>query len=471
MARSTRPGTTVVVLLGLLAGYLTFDAFDVVPGMLTTSEPWPQAAPFPAAPGAVEVPAPGTAFAVLPQSAPKPGGDDIDALVEGLAGDDRLGSRVGVMVVDAITGETLGAAGQDVLMTPASTQKLLTGVAALSSPLADRTLPTTVLHQDGTITLVGGGDMMLAAGKGDPDEVLGRAGLADLADQVAPALKAAGTTKVRLELDDTLFTGPGVSPSVEKANREYVGDATPIAVNIGVTGEHYTSQGPWADDPARRAAETFAKRLKERGITVGKIARGTASDGAEKVGEVRSASVPEITEYFLHTSNNTITEVMCRLVAVESGAKGSIEDGTQAVVDAVESLGVDLDGAKLEDCSGLGKGSRLSVEQLAAVVQLTIDPAHSVLREVAVGMPIGGLDGTLQSRFTGTAPARGLVRAKTGSLVKTRALAGTVVTADQRQLVFVVVADSIPPGGTIGAQWIFDDFVDDLADFSAEQPS
>ncbi|MBO0611000.1 D-alanyl-D-alanine carboxypeptidase/D-alanyl-D-alanine endopeptidase [Myceligenerans salitolerans] len=465
MTRSARPGTAVVVLLGLLGGYLAFDALDVVPGMLTTAEPWPEAAPFPTAPGAVEAPPPETVFPVLPQSAPVPDADDIQSEVADLVGDDRLGSRVGVVVADAITGETLGASDEDQLMTPASAQKILTGVAALSSPLADRTLATTVVRSEDTLTLVGGGDMMLAAGKGKPEQVNGHAGLADLADQVAATLRADGTSQVRLTIDDTLFSGPAIAPAVPSANMAYIGEAAPLGVNIGLAGDSYSPSGPWAPDPARRAGEIFAGHLRDRGVEVRTVTRGTAPESAEKIGEVRSAPVAEITEFFLHTSNNTMTEVICRLVAVEAGAPGSNEAGTEAVTAAVEELGVDLDGADLKDCSGLGDGSRLSARQLADVVRLTIDPAHPELRDVAVGMPVGGLNGTLYDRFRGDNPARGLVRAKTGSLSKTRALAGTVVTADQRQLVFVVLADSIPDYAE-GAVPVYDAFVGSLAAYS-----
>ncbi|GAA1859452.1 D-alanyl-D-alanine carboxypeptidase/D-alanyl-D-alanine-endopeptidase [Myceligenerans crystallogenes] len=467
MTRSARPGTTVVVLLGLLGGYLAFDAYDVVPGMLTTTAPWPEVAPFPEAPGAVEPPAPETVYAVPAQSAPVPDAAVMQQQVDALTGDKRLGSRVSAVVVDAITGDTLAAADESELMTPASAQKILTGVAALSSPLADRTLATTVVRDEDTVTLVGGGDIMLAPGQGDPAAINGRAGMADLADQVAADLRAAGKKKVRLAVDDTLFTGPRIAPAVSGGNRLYVGAASPIGVNVGLVSNTAYSIGPYVDDAARQAGDLLATRLEERGIKVTALGRGTAPEGAAKIAEVRSATVAEITEYFLHSSDNTLTEVVGRLVAIEAGAPGSVDGATQAVVSAVEAQGVDLTGAKLKDCSGLGDGSRLSARQLTSIVQLMLDPAHSELRVLAVDMPIGGLNGTLYARFRDESPARGVVRAKTGSLPRTRALAGTVMTTDQRQLVFVLLADAIPPNNAVGATWIFDDFVDELAAYSA----
>ena len=61
-------------------------------------------------------------------------------------------------------------------------------------------------------------------------------------------------------------------------------------------------------------------------------------------------------------------------------------------------------------------------------------------------LPISGVSGTLQNRFTTTAPAAvGLVRAKTGTLNGTATLAGYVESTD-REYIFVALADDIALG-------------------------
>ena len=63
-------------------------------------------------------------------------------------------------------------------------------------------------------------------------------------------------------------------------------------------------------------------------------------------------------------------------------------------------------------------------------------------------LPVGGVSGTLRSRFLTTAPnAIGLVRAKTGTLNGTVTLAGYVESTD-REYVFVTLADEIPRGAS-----------------------
>ncbi|MFD6141385.1 D-alanyl-D-alanine carboxypeptidase/D-alanyl-D-alanine-endopeptidase [Promicromonospora sp. NPDC060271] len=469
-----RSGAAVAAVVALFGGYLVADAYDVVPGMLTMAEPWPQPNPFPSAPGAVEGPAPAALLEDLPADAPVPDSVEMQRLVTGLAKDKRLGSRVGVVVADGLTGDVLGSSSPDKLMTPASTQKLFTGVAALSSGIASSTLDTkAVLVDDNTVVLVGAGDMMLSAGKGDPDVVNGRAGLADLAQQVAAKVKVDGTTEVRVALDDTLFTGDDIAPTVASPDiaAGYVAPVSSLGINVGLLSDGYGDNGPRASDPGKYAAEAFSAALEKEGLkTAGAVIDASAPDDARVLGQVSSAPLAEVVGFAMQYSDNTITEVLGRLVAVDAGLPGSNDGATQAVIARAKELGVDMTGARLRDCSGLADGSYLSPQQLVDLLGVMVDPAHPTLRSEAVGMPIAGLTGTLDSshgRFTGTNSARGVARAKTGSLPKVRALSGTVVTADDRLLVFTVLADSIPANKAVGATWIYDSFVGDLAAYSA----
>jgi D-alanyl-D-alanine carboxypeptidase/D-alanyl-D-alanine-endopeptidase (penicillin-binding protein 4) len=459
--RASAATLTVVALVG---GYLVLDAHDIVPGILTLAPAPPDPAPFPVAPGATSGPEPAPVLQPLSADAPVPSSDDVGALVAELAADTRLGPRFGGIVVDAVTGKTLGSSQAATAFTPASTQKLLTAVAALTELDPDATLDTTVYLDDNRLVLVGGGDMLLAAGSGDPAAVDGRAGLADLAGQVAAALRATGHETVTLAYDDSLFTGPAIAPAVppEEAEMGFVAPVASMAVNQAMLGEG--SWGPRAPDPARATAEAFAKALADQGVAVGgEITKASHSSGARVVGTVHSAPIREISGWAMARTDNTITEVLGRLVAIETGRPGSVEGATQAVLATVGSLGVDLDGAALVDCSGLGRGSHLTPRQLADVLLLTTDPAHPHLRDVMVDLPVGALSGTLASRFGGENAARGFVRAKTGSLPGIVGLAGSVVTADDRLLVFALTVDEVESGGTVGARMIFDQFVGRLA--------
>lgn len=456
-------GTAVLVVVLAGAAYGTADAYDVAPGLVTLEPSPAPAAPFPTAPGAADPGDPAAVLGPLDDQAPLPGAVTVQGLVDGLVADARLGPSVGVVVADQLTGEVLASHVSDQGRTPASTAKLVTAVAALDALGPDVTVPTTVVQSGEQLVLVGGGDMMLAAGAGDPAATVGHAGLADLAAQVARELTLQGRTTVRLAFDDSLFSGPTLSPTWNPADvaAGFVAPVTALGVDIAKMREgEYPPRYP---DPSLHAARTFAQRLADAGITVsGTPARTDAPEGAPVVGEVRSAPLGDVVHYFLDTSDNTITEVVSRLVAIDAGLPASFEGGAQAVLHAVAAGGVDTSGAHLSDASGLGSGSVLSPDLLLALLRRSTDPAHPGLREVATGMPIAGLTGTLSDRYT-TSTARGLARAKTGSLPGVTALAGTVLDADRRQLVFVVLADQTPAGGQWAPRATIDAFVTNLS--------
>jgi D-alanyl-D-alanine carboxypeptidase/D-alanyl-D-alanine-endopeptidase (penicillin-binding protein 4) len=373
--------------------------------------------------------------------------------------DPRTGPHVGVEIVDARTGDVLSASGTSSTYTPASTQKLFTAAAVMSDLGPSSTLPTTVVQASASsIVLVGGGDMLLAAGKGSAAKVDGRAGLADLAAQVADQLSLQGRTTVRLLVDDSLFSGPALSPTWDPGffASGFVSPVQALAVDEGRQGPQEYAQR--SSDPAMSAAGTFAAALRKDGVHVTATARGKAPKDGARLGRVESAPLREVLAYALENSDNTVTEGLGRLVALHAGLPGSFDGATHAVVASVGRLGVDTAGARLVDCSGLGTGSHLSPQQLTSLLGLITGGTKPRLTPIVSMLPISGLRGTLDDRFT-SADAAGLVRAKTGSLTGVTSLAGTLVTHDGRQLLFVVMADRTPGAGQWDARAAEDDFV------------
>lgn len=475
MGRRSRTGRVVGVLLTTLlvgaGGYVAADVYDIAPGILTLEpEPVPPS-PFPTAPGAVAPPPLAPVVGQADPAAPLPVPAQVAAAASDLAADPRMGGSTGVVVADVLTDEVLADVGGTSARVPASTAKLLTALAAVTALGLDRTLPTAVVQpMPGEIVLVGGGDMMLSAGTGAADAVNGHAGLADLAAATARALHLAGTTEVRLGVDDTLFSGPALHPGWKPADvaAGYVAPVAPLAVDIAKTAE-----GPYPPrfaDPTMHAAHTFAALLTAQGISVADgPARTGARPGALELARIESATVQEIVRYAVQTSDNTVTEVLGRLVAVERGLPGSFQGATTAVLTEVATQGVATAGATLADCSGLATGSALPAALLVDLLLMATDPAHVDLLPVVTDLPIGGWQGTLADRYL-AGPARGTVRAKTGSLPGVTSLAGTVLTQDGRQLVFAVLADATPAGGQPGPRAAIDEFVQGLAGCGCQVP-
>lgn len=468
-ARAAVGALAVVLLVG--GAYLVADAVDRVPGLLTLApEPVPPA-PFPTAPGAVEPPGPTTLVAHLDPAAPLPDAAAVTGLAQGLADDARMGTSTGVSVVDVLTGQVLADVAAGTPQVPASAAKVLTGFAALTALGAQTTLPTTVVQPEpGRIVLVGGGDMMLAAGAGDPTATVGRAGLADLADATARALALAGVTTVRLAVDDTLFSGPTLHPDWLPSDiaAGYVAPVTAVAVDVAKT-VHDDDYPPRHADPSLHAATTLADLLTARGVVVTGVTRERAPAGSVELARVESAPVRDVVRYALRDSDNSITEVLGRLVAVRSGLPGSFEGATSAVLAEVAAQGLDTAGATLRDCSGLAATSSLAPSLLTDALVLAADPDRPALLPALLDLPVAGWTGTLADRF-GSGAAQGLVRAKTGSLPGVTSLAGTVLTLDGRLLAFAVLADATPAGGQVAPRGVIDAMVEGLAACGCSAP-
>ena len=203
----------VLILLGLVSGYVALDIRDVVPGVLTDDPPWLDADPFPAA-SLPSVPAAEEVLSGPSPTAPLPTADGLAALSAPVLADPRVGPDSGVLVTDVLTGADLFTATPQTARVPASTLKILVAVAALETMGDQRTFTTRVMNgADGEVVLVGGGDVMLASDAGDAGAVVGHAGLGDLADEVAEELSAEGRSTTRVVLDDSLFTGPRLGPN------------------------------------------------------------------------------------------------------------------------------------------------------------------------------------------------------------------------------------------------------------------
>lgn len=347
-----------------------------------------------------------------------------------------LGPRVGFAAVAPDDGRVLAETGTG-SYAPASTTKVLTGFAALTTIDPGTRFATTVVRSGDRIVLVGGGDPYLAtepAGSGD-DRVV-RADLTTLARRTAAALDRAGVSKVSLGYDSSLFTGPDASPAWEPS---YVTENIATRVSA-LWADQGVENGIRADDPARAAADRFADLLTGRGISVsGQPTETTAPDGARTVAAVRSATIGQIVETLIRVSDNQAAEVVLRHVAIAAGEPASFDGGAAAVQDALEDADVDTAGLTLNDGSGLSRRNRVSPETLVEALRAasTSSRASGLLAD----LPVSGFTGTLVGRFSQLSTALGSVRAKTGTLSGIHSLAGYAVDADGRPVVFAVMVD------------------------------
>ncbi|WP_329169155.1 D-alanyl-D-alanine carboxypeptidase/D-alanyl-D-alanine-endopeptidase [Streptomyces sp. NBC_01267] len=347
------------------------------------------------------------------------------------------GSRSGV-VIDTATGKQLYGSHADQPMTPASTVKLATMVAGLSALGPDHRIATTV-------TATPDGKRLTLTGGGDP--TLDRDGLRALADDTARVLRDRGVSSVRISYDTSLYSGPPLHPIGPNDN---IAPVSALMTDEGRlnSGSSGNSGGgddhgpaPRTGDPAGDTARLFASMLAHRSVhSAHEPTSGRSPKDARPVARTYSAPLSALVERALTNSDNDIAEAVARQTALAAHEPASFDGAGRAVQDRLKKLGMPLDGAHFADGSGLNRHDKVTATLLATLLTRAGDPAHPELRPVLTGLPIAGFTGTLDQRYTHSADATGLVRAKTGTLTGVNTLAGTVVDAQGRLLAFAFLA-------------------------------
>ncbi|MDO5671308.1 MAG: D-alanyl-D-alanine carboxypeptidase [Actinomycetaceae bacterium] len=495
------PALVTTLILGAAGGYALADAYDLVPGVLTLKP----ALPTPQGPTQYTqqlTPRIETPPSFSHQSNP------IDKAVFNTAlgnylNDPRRDKTQLSLYVAQVDGQALGQArdpqwlgehtkspnppvfdpgilhevithNPDTFMAPASSMKILTAHAALGVLGPERRFYTSVVWDpvSATMTLVGGGDVLLGTGASNPAVVNGYAGLETLADLCVERLKELGAytgsegspMPVNVRVDDSLYGEEVRSPDWTTDEVNFVAPIRPLAVG---TGRVDPEKWEFVPEPGLHAGLGLANALNARGFAVqgevtrgeappdfsplkllqrGRIAEGGALDTVEakdaetvksakpgeaakppespvEIGAVESAPVAQIVRLMLKESDNTLAETLGRAAAIEAG-KGDGFEGANAVVHQGATQRNDAHShLKIRDCSGLSKDSRVSARVLVDSLANSMFSSNPMVRSLAVNLPVAGVDGTLKGRYTSTATS-GELRAKTGSLSATISLTG-----------------------------------------------
>jgi serine-type D-Ala-D-Ala carboxypeptidase/endopeptidase (penicillin-binding protein 4) len=328
--------------------------------------------------------------------------------------------------------------GADLPLVPASTVKLITGLAVLDQLDPQSRLETTVVSDapvdegvlDGDLYLVGGGDPLLTTPGYEvsfpyPGQIANQ--FAQLADRIVDA----GVREIRGGIvgDDSRYDQQRWIESwpLRYQREDTVGPLSALIVNDGSTGlvdqpdQPASSRQP--GDPPVLAAATLATLLEQRGVRVGgEATAGNAPDGTTEIASLESATIAEMVGEMVLVSDNTTAELLLKELGLATSGQGTTAAGLDAVAAMLQRRKLPTEGLVLRDGSGLDPQSRVTCQVLVALLD-QVGP-DSVL---AQAMPTAADNGTLYNRMRRTAAA-GKVKAKTGTLDTVNALAGFVDT-------------------------------------------
>jgi serine-type D-Ala-D-Ala carboxypeptidase/endopeptidase (penicillin-binding protein 4) len=411
------------------------------------------------------------------------------------------GTRFGLVVTDSDGRELVAIAPTDRFI-PASNTKMFT-VAAAFSRLSALDQPdidggTTVALDGRDVVLTGMGDARLSSAPGCVTDCL-----ATLADAIAAKTRRvrnitgdatrfadrrwsygmswnnyaerSGTGVAALSLDSNelaLVVVPGevgkpplatVSTYMEIDNRAVTVASGPTTLDverlpfdrrvrlIGQIAVGAAADTTWLgiDDPAHYAAWRLSQLLKERRVRVtGTLRSAYRSDyeptrqALKVLARVTPPPLIEDLKIINKVSQNLHAEMLLRRVALGRG-DSSVSGGLKEIEAMLTRAGVPRTGYDFSDGSGMSTYNRVSPRAMIAFLRWTATQPWGA--QFRATLPIGGVDGTIARRFTGT-PLAGKLFAKTGGLNATNALSGWTTAASGRELTFAFFANDVPDG-------------------------
>ncbi|XCB29405.1 D-alanyl-D-alanine carboxypeptidase/D-alanyl-D-alanine-endopeptidase [Arcanobacterium hippocoleae] len=463
----TKSRITIVSVLAIFGGYVYADVWDLVPGFFTLKDSAGLAQPYPQAnPEAHLEPRlksdngstrnnkssnnPELQLPAADVNAPLPEKGKLADILQEFARNPEMNGQVSAVIADVATREVLAELNADRPATPASVNKLLTAAAVLSAYNPNTTFATETKFADGTLYLIAGGDVLLAADAGNEDAVAGHAGLGDLARETAVNLKQQKITAVDLVLDAALFADEDYAPGNDANIMQWVMAASPIAVN-----RNLDESGKFLPQPRERAVNIFAQHLQNAGIGVKSVNFARTPAEARGLARVNSAPLREIVDLTLLQSDNTLAETLGHLAAVKNGKHADFAGAGEAVRSELAKLGFSTAGTVLADSSGLSEANKLTAALVNQILLQIGNCDRSSCASLLSALPVSQLDGTLSGRFADL-PVAGKVRAKTGSLGSVTSMAGLLYTNAGRMLSFVVIVDGVPEDGAYGLRPLLD---------------
>jgi D-alanyl-D-alanine carboxypeptidase/D-alanyl-D-alanine-endopeptidase (penicillin-binding protein 4) len=367
------------------------------------------------------------------------------------------GSRVGIVVRDAESGELLAARDGDGRYAPASVTKVFTAATALEKLGPSFVWQTPVAYRGERDEGVIRGDLWVL-GRGAPDIVEEQLWLAARAIQRRGIERIAGD----LVVDDRFFDNRRDAEGWPGGNQTREAYHAPISA-LMANYSAYRDGNDWLAVPD--AALHFGERLRELLGFAGVDLEGRVRyPSAEEIAAVPSPldATPENSRvalpaelsllYTIHSeplgrlvmdlnkfSNNVMAETILKtLGAVEYGQPGTTTKGLAVVARFLdEELGTPLNTYIMADGSGLSDLNRFSAHQVVDLLTYAYSDFH-VGPEFISSLKLGGLDGWNPRPFKDP-PLVGEMRLKSGHIKGVNTLSGYAHAGSGRVVAFCVM--------------------------------
>ncbi len=358
---------------------------------------------------------------------------------------DRVEHFTGICVYDLTADQSLYTHHAHKVMRPASTQKILTAVAALDRLGKNYAFRTTAMqtgYMEGT-TLMGN---IVVRGGFDPMFSYG-----DLR-QMARAIHEAGIDSIGGQLIGDVSMTDGVRlgngwcwDDVPSSTTPYL---TPLLFNH--EQEINSRNTKCVEHPEEYFLLILMRELREAGVAVRDGALGISTFPQNVAGTNRTLytqehTIEQMLGQMMKKSDNLYAEALFYLL----GASGKFsqtgwKDGARQVETFMQKIGANMDNVVIADGSGLSLYNYVSPQDEVKVLCYAYQQP-AIYTALSPSLPVAGVDGTLEKRMK-SGPAFRNVRAKTGSVKGVFTLAGYVTASNGHILAFSIMCNGAMKG-------------------------
>jgi serine-type D-Ala-D-Ala carboxypeptidase/endopeptidase (penicillin-binding protein 4) len=274
-----------------------------------------------------------------------------------------------------------------------------------------------------------------------------------------PGAKEGEPCQIVTKPETTYLTFINRTKTVAKGGRRNVDIYRPVAENVvylsGTVPVGESAEGSVAvHKPALWFVTMLRDTLAKRGVEVsGKLRSVNWLDREAdpidfgkltEVAFIESRPMSEIVKGMMKPSQNLYAHMLLLQVGektrtAENVKQNSDDAGLDEMKRFLGEVGIKRGDVLLEEGSGLSRGCLL--KPAASVELLKYMSKHRYAKAFYDSLPVAGVDGTLRSRFKGTAAEKN-IRAKTGTIRYVNSISGYVTTAAKENLVFSIMLNA-----------------------------
>lgn len=382
-------------------------------------------------------------------SLPKPWDERVKGELDALAREaDHAYYNTGIAVWDLTADSLLWGYNHHKVMRPASTQKVLTAISALSMLGAQHEFKTRAYYTGTIADSTLNGDIYVV---GDFDPLYSYGDLKELARTIRDLgiQRVNGTIYADASMKNSDLYGNGWC--WDDVPSKYEPFLCALMVERGMA---YPAFKTYSKDPLFHPATHFVDALSQelRALKV------TAPNGdAIAYGQqdypykgqslyTKTRTIEQVMQRMLKNSDNLHAEALFyQLAHFNKGWLCTWKDGARQVENVLRKAGVSTSLVKVADGSGVSLYNYVSPEAQVAMLRYAYQN-NGIYRYFYPALPIAGVDGTLDTRMT-SGPAYRNVHAKTGTVEGVIALAGYATASNGHQLAFSIIIN-----GTLSAK-------------------